>query len=98
MNGIIGITVPRNITAVRICFWYGMYCFFTIPEIHRLSANAKAPIRTPTTTEETPSEAAKMANAPAPAVQSGQCADATFGTNADIRVKIDNGIRYFFID
>jgi 3-deoxy-D-arabino-heptulosonate 7-phosphate (DAHP) synthase class II len=48
-------------------------------------ARANPPIITPTTIEEMPIDAANTARAPAPTVQSGQCANAIFGKNATVK-------------
>ena len=52
------------------------YCFLTRGASQRPKARAKAPMRIPTTTEDTPRDVANTARAPAPATQSGQCAEA----------------------
>lgn len=56
-------------------------------------AKLNAPMKSPTTTVETPIEVAKTAKMPAPATQSGQCADADLGKR--VRITAKNNLRMF---
>jgi len=96
INGMMGMMVERNINAMRIGFWCGMYCFLTNRGIHSARAIANAPMNMPTMTTETPRYAAPTANAPAPTVQSGQCAFAVSGVRRTKSVGIMN--TGFFIE
>src|SRR3990167_4079871 len=89
--------VPKKKTKTRKMNCYGIYFFFGILPIHKPRAKAKAPIITPTTSDDIPKDAAKTARAPAPTVQSGQWAKAIFGISVRIDAAKSNDffIRFF---
>lgn len=66
--------------------------------IQRPTAIEKAPINIPTLTGETPNQIAIPAAAPAPMVQSGQCAKTAFDQIKETKEAKTNRFNRYFID
>lgn len=87
MKNLIGKVVEIKIVKESIISWNLIYFFLIEREIHIPRARLKAPMKSPTTIVETPMEVAKIAKAPIPAVQRGQCASAAFGAKTKVTDK-----------